>query len=219
MIFSRYSSVSTAQFSVLGTMMTGFSLFCQEGMAFSWITQVLETPIMRKFLMMHTQLQGSLVLLSMISRAAQFAVWHVNYLCPNNLLILVSDKTATSTEKLHVPWFLDTSIPGNNALMLHSQVVAQTTGISQVKRKRSISIGCTTNTDLIRGRLIVWGLPWKQQFSTRCSCWQGIPQIIMMEKAHSMANKLPPGSFTQLFCENQLQATKVKDAKSMRWIH
>ena len=55
-------------------------------------------------IVMHAQLQGSLVLPSMMSRAPQFAVWHVNYLfCPNDLLILVGVNTATSIEKPCVP--------------------------------------------------------------------------------------------------------------------
>ena len=40
---------------------------------------------------------------------------------------------------------------------------------------------------------------------------------IMQEKAHSMSKELPQGSFAQVFWENQLQATRVKDARSMRW--
>ena len=39
----------------------------------------------------------------------------------------------------------------------------------------------------------------------------------MQEKALSMSKELPPGSFAQVFWENQLQTATVKDAKSMRW--
>ena len=42
-------------------------------------------------------------------------------------------------------------------------------------------------------------------------------RTIMIENAHSMTKQLPPGSFAQVFWESQLQAAKVKDARSMRW--
>jgi hypothetical protein len=42
-------------------------------------------------------------------------------------------------------------------------------------------------------------------------------RTIMQEKAHSMSQELSPGSFAQVFWENQLQTATVKDARSMRW--
>ena len=135
-----------------------------------------------------------------------------------NLLQRVAAITADSTARLSSAFSLTTKMGREGIQMVVAPAATQITVSCPLPKRISDCNAFTICTAMISKRSLVSELPWSVllRVTVDDDLHQDLQEIVKSNN-ECISNTYPPGSFARLFWENQMRASAVSKASSMRW--